>query len=142
VSPNDNRDAAGTLKEGVLTLHLEVRLGSWHPDGDDAPGLDLPAFAEAGTATRIPGPLIRAVAGTRVLATVRNALPNDTLLVHGLYTREAGAKAAAPVQLLPGEERTIEFLLGVPGTYYYWATTMRRPSATACTRTRSSPAQS
>jgi len=31
------------------------------------------------------------------------------------------------VQLLPGEQRTIEFVLGLPGTYYYWATTMRRP---------------
>ncbi len=127
VSPNDNRDAAGTLEGGVLTVHLEARLGSWHPDGDDAPGLDLPAFAEAGKSPQIPGPLIRAVAGTRVTATVRNALPSDTLLVHGLYTRETGAKAAAPVQLLPGEQRTIEFFLGAPGTYYYWATTMRRP---------------
>jgi len=127
VSPNDNRDAAGTLKDGVLTVHLEARRGSWHPDGDDAAGLDLPAFAEAGKTPQIPGPLIRAVAGTRVTATVRNALPNDTLLVHGLYTRETGAKAAAPVQLLPGEQRTIEFSLGAPGTYYYWATTMHRP---------------
>ena len=103
VSPNDNRDAAGTLEGGVLTVHLEARPGTWHPDGDDAPGLDLPAFAEGGKTPQIPGPLIRAVTGTRVSATVRNALPNDTLLVHGLYTREAGAKAAAPVQLLPGE---------------------------------------
>ena len=73
VSPNDNRDAAGTLKDGVLTVHLEARLGSWHPDGDDAPGLDLPAFAEAGKTPQIPGPLIRAGAGTHVAATVRSA---------------------------------------------------------------------
>ena len=79
VSPNDNRDAAGTIEGGALTVHLEARLGSWHPDGDDAAGLDLPAFAETGKTPQIPGPVIRAVAGTRVTATVRNALPNDKI---------------------------------------------------------------
>jgi FtsP/CotA-like multicopper oxidase with cupredoxin domain len=102
-------------------------VGEWHPDGDDAPGAELPAFAEAGKAPQIPGPLIRVPTGTRVTATVRNALPNDTLIVHGLYTRDAGGRAAAPIELAPGQERTVEFLLTAPGTYYYWGTTMRRP---------------
>ena len=127
ISPNDNRQPAGTLGAGVLAVRLEARLGNWHPDGDDAPGADMPAFAEVGKAAQIPGPLIRVVAGTRVSATVRNTLPNDTLLVHGLYTREAGAKEGPPLQLLPGEQRTVEFALPAPGTYYYWGTTMRRP---------------
>jgi FtsP/CotA-like multicopper oxidase with cupredoxin domain len=126
VSPNDNRQRAGVFAGGVLTVGLEARVGNWHPNGDDAPGMDLPAFAEVGKAPQIPGPLIRAVAGTRVSATVRNRLPNDTLLVHGLYSRETGAKAAPPLRLLPGEQRVVEFVLGTPGTYYYWATTMGR----------------
>ena len=127
VSANDNREAGGILRDSLLTVSLEARIGNWHPDGDDAPGADLPAFAEVGKAPQIPGPLIRAVAGTRVSATIRNSLPNDTLLVHGLYSREAGTTEAPPLQLLPGEVRTVEFRLDAPGTYYYWATTMRRP---------------
>ncbi len=127
VIPNDNRQAAGTLEGDLLTLRLEARVGNWRPDGDDAPGADVPAFAEVGKAPQIPGPLVRVAAGTRVSATIRNSLPNDTLLVHGLYSRVDGAKAAPPIELRPGEERTVEFTLGAPGTYYYWGTTMRRP---------------
>src|SRR4029434_5398755 len=95
--------------------------------GADDPGGAVPAFAESGRAPLIPGPLIRVVAGTRVTATVRNVLPNDTLLVHRLYTREPGGRAAARIEVTPGQERTVEFVLRAPGTYYYWATTMRRP---------------
>ena len=95
----------------MLTVRLEARVGEWHPDGDDAPGANVPAFGEPGKPPQIPGPLIRVVAGTRVTATVRNALPNDTLLVHGLYTRDADGRADAPIEFAPGQERTVEFLL-------------------------------
>src|SRR3954471_21455995 len=63
---NDNRHAAGILKAGVLTLRLEARLGDWHPDGEGAVGATVPAFAEEGQPTRIPGPLIRVPAGTEI----------------------------------------------------------------------------
>ena len=63
VRPNDNRHAAGTMRDGVLDLQLEARTATWHPDGDDAPGAEMMAFAEVGKAAQIPGPLIRA--GTR-----------------------------------------------------------------------------
>ena len=43
---NDNRRAAGTLRDGVLTVHLEVRDVDWRPDGDEAPGIVVRAFAE------------------------------------------------------------------------------------------------
>jgi len=127
VSPNDNRVAAGTLRGNVLTVQLEARRAEWHPAGDDAPGAELPVFAEVGKPAQIPGPLIRAAAGTRVAASVHNVLPNDTLLVHGLYTRAPGAQETPPVQILPGETREFTFTLGAPGSYYYWATTTRRP---------------
>ena len=127
---NDNRTPAGSLRDGVLTVHLEARVGEWHPDGDSAPGVALPAFAEAGKPPQIPGPLLRVAAGTTVAATVRNVLPNDTLLVYGLRTRDATTAPASdndtPIRVLPGEQAVVRFQLAAAGTYYYWATTMRR----------------
>jgi len=131
VTANDNRVAAGVMRSGVLTVQLEARVGDWHPDGDAAPGAAIPAFAEPGKPLQIPGPLIRVVAGTTVAATVRNVLPNDTLLVHGLYDRGTastpGHDADTPLRLAPGEQREVRFRLASAGTYYYWATTMGRP---------------
>jgi len=126
--PNDNRVAAGALRGRVLTLHLEARLAMWHPDGDDAPGALLPAFAEEGRAPQIPGPLIRVPAGTDIVVSVRNVLPRDTLVVRGLHDRAGASVAAAPaaVRLAPGELRVLHFRLETPGTYYYWGTTTGR----------------
>jgi FtsP/CotA-like multicopper oxidase with cupredoxin domain len=126
---NDNRNAAGTLRGGVLTLHIEARLGIWYPNGDDAGGVAFPAFAEERRAPEIPGPLIRVPAGTEVAVTVRNTLPNDTLVVHGLHDRVRGSVSAiarAGVRLIPGQTRALRFRLDAPGTYYYWGSTTGR----------------
>ena len=122
--PNDNRQAAGTLRDGVLSLELDARVAAWHPNGDAEPGADMFAFAEAGKQAQIPGPLVRVVAGTRVRGSLRNSLPNDTMLVYGLHARPG---KAAPVKIAPGETHAFDFTLDAPGTYLYWATTMRRP---------------
>ena len=129
--PNDNRTPAGTLRDGVLTLRLEARLASWHPDGEDAPGAMVPAFAESNGPTRIPGPLIRVPAGTEVEVALRNRLDGATLEVHGLGERIALAAPPAPdtIRLRPGETRTVRFRLYAPGTYYYWGTTTGRAFA-------------
>ncbi|HEX9395081.1 MAG TPA: multicopper oxidase domain-containing protein, partial [Gemmatimonadales bacterium] len=127
VRSNDNRQPAGTLALGVLTLRLEARLGTWHPDGDDAPGAAVPAFAEWGRAPEIPGPLIRVPAGTDVAITLRNALA-ATLIVHGLSPRPLADSVADTLQLAAGATRTVRFRLAVPGTYYYWGTSTARPS--------------
>ena len=128
VLPNDNRTPAGTLHGGVLTLRLDARLASWHPDGDDAPRAIVPAFAEADGQARIPGPLIRVPAGTEVEVSIRNRLDGVTLDVHGLGERIALASPPVPepVRLRPGETRSVRFRLSAPGTYYYWATTTGR----------------
>src|SRR6476661_3062160 len=122
---NDNRRAAGVLRDGVLTLRLDTRQADWHPDGDDAPGASVPAFAEEGKAPSIPGPLIRVGAGTVVAMTVRNSL-DRTLTIRGLHDRGSPA-AAAPkldaVVLKPGEMRALRFTLAAPGTYYYYGAT-------------------
>jgi len=46
VVANDNRAAAGRLVNGVLTVHLELREGEWHPDRDTDPSLIVRAVAE------------------------------------------------------------------------------------------------
>lgn len=126
VRPNDNRRAAGMLRDGVLALRLEARPAMWYPDGDDAPGAEVPAFAEEGRAPEIPGPLIRVPAGTEVEVTVRNSVPNDTLTVYGLETRPVAASAGDPLRVAPGATREARFRLDAAGTYYYWGTTMGR----------------
>src|SRR5262245_48326123 len=121
ITTNDNRIAAGTLQNGVLTIRLEARAGQWHPDGDSDPGIELPAFGEAGKPLQIPGPLIRVPKGTEIHAFIRNSLPDSTLFVRGLYTR--GAAGGDTIQVKPGEVREVRFTAGAPGTYYYWAST-------------------
>nr|MCU0627477.1 multicopper oxidase domain-containing protein [Gemmatimonadaceae bacterium] len=127
VVPNDNRVAAGARHDALVRLRLVARLGEWHPDGDDRPGVVLPAFAEDGRAPRIPGPLLRVVQGTQVEVTLRNALATDTLRVHGLHARPLASPAdSAPIVLAPGAVHTARFVLHAVGTFYYWGTTTRR----------------
>lgn len=123
---NDNRRPAGRLRAGVLTLRLDARLGDWHPDGEDAPGATVPAFAEEGGPARIPGPLIRVPAGTEIALTIRNALEHS-LTLRGLHDRSAtpspGLTPPGSIELAPGASRTIRFRLDAPGTYYYYGST-------------------
>jgi manganese oxidase len=115
---NDNLNPAGIFREGALTLQLEARVVKWHPDADDGPGADVQAFAEAGKRAQIPGPLIRVPAGTAVNLSIRNTVPNTTLIVHGLSSDSIRVENTAT-------HRT-SFRLSTPGTYYYWGTTSGR----------------
>src|SRR4051812_4667527 len=74
VQSNDNRQPAGRLVSGVLTCRLEVRDGTWNPEGTDGPQLPIEAFAEEGHEPSNPGPLIRVVAGTPMRVVIRNLL--------------------------------------------------------------------
>jgi FtsP/CotA-like multicopper oxidase with cupredoxin domain len=121
VSINDNRSAAGTLGAGVLTVHLEVREGEWHPDADSAPGIRVRAFAERGKPASVPGPLLRVREGTEIHASVTNPLAVGTLIVHGLSPRGAAVEPAADtVQIAAGATRDLRFVAGAAGSYYYW----------------------
>jgi manganese oxidase len=121
VAINDNRTPAGTLRAGVLTVHLEAREGEWHPDADSAPGIRVRAFAERGMRASVPGPLLRVREGTEVHVSVTNALAAGTLIVHGLSPRgTAVAPTADTVQIAAGATRELRFIAGAAGAYYYW----------------------
>ena len=119
IVPNDNRIPAGRRHGDTLDIHLEVRMGIWRPQADSGPAIEVAAFAEDGEAPRIPGPLIRVATGTTIVATVRNALPDSTIAVHGLLTHPASWRDS--LILRPGEAREVRFAAGVPGTYLYMA---------------------
>lgn len=127
VRPNDNRARAGISMGNVLAVRLEARLAMWHPNGDDQPGAPIPVFAESGRQAQVPGPMIRVQGGTEIILTVRNALPADTITIHGLHTRPAiGAQFNDSIRLAPRATQTLRFRLDRPGTYYYWGTTKGR----------------
>jgi FtsP/CotA-like multicopper oxidase with cupredoxin domain len=113
---HDNLKSGGQLKDGVLTIHLEVKEGAWHPDGDDAPGLAALGIAEEGGAPSVPGPMIRVPEGTRVHVSFKDPQVFP-VVVHGLHERPG--KAEDVVTINPGETKELEFLAGVPGTYFY-----------------------
>ena len=120
VRPNDNRLSAGTRRRDTVTVRLVVDRARWFPGAANGPSVIVEAFSEEGKAPQIPAPLIRVPAGTHIVATVRNALPDSTVTVHGLHTRPAAAWGT--VRLAPGETHTVGFIAGEPGTYAYFAT--------------------
>lgn len=122
---NPNTHAAGTFARDTLRVGLVATSGRWFPEADGGPSVVIQAFAEEGGPPSIPGPLLRVREGTAIVATVRNALPVETLVVRGLQTRPAVAEDT--LQVLPGASRTVTFMAGAPGTYFYWATTTDRP---------------
>lgn len=121
---NQNRAAAGSLQNGVLTLRLEIRRGTWHPEAEDGPKLYVEAFGEEGKPALIPGPMMRMPEGTTVHVTVANKLKKTKATVYGLNTRPGDAKMG--IEIPPGESRELTFAAGAAGTYYYWARTSDR----------------
>jgi FtsP/CotA-like multicopper oxidase with cupredoxin domain len=123
IEPNDNRQPAGRLEAGVLTLNLEARDGVWHPNGARGAAIRIGAFAEAGGTPLIPGPLIRVPVGTTVRTTLRNSLDRP-LAVFGFGTERGFAGDS--VLIAPEAEAEFEFDAAEPGTYYYMGRTSPR----------------
>jgi len=119
VKANDNRVPRGVLAGDSLVIALDVTMADWYPEQDDGPHLRVSAFAEAGRAPEVPGPLIRVPAGTTIIATLRNALSDSAVTITGFVTRPAAADSV--ITLRPGEARTVRFEAGAPGTYFYEA---------------------
>ncbi|MBI3499245.1 MAG: multicopper oxidase domain-containing protein [Proteobacteria bacterium] len=121
IRSNDNHQAAGKFEGGVLALALETGIGTWRVDGADRPGVPIQAFAEVGQSPQVPGPLIRVPAGTEIRLSVRNALADAPLTLHGLFDRPA--ESDQPLVVPSGETKMVRFRLSTPGTYYYWGST-------------------
>lgn len=119
--PNDNRAAAGSLHDGILDIALVATRAIWHPDGDSLPGLAVAAFAEEGKQPLVPGPLLRVPRGTQIHATVRNALPADTITV--LWPIPGGSARHDSVVVAPGEVRQVRLNASQAGTFMYRAIT-------------------
>jgi FtsP/CotA-like multicopper oxidase with cupredoxin domain len=120
---NDNRLAAGDLKQGVFTLQLELMEATWYPEQEGGPNLRVYAFAEKGKAPQIPGPMIRVPQGTEVRVHLHNTLP-VAMFVLGLYAH--GSAASEPLQIAPGGTAEARFAASSPGTYYYTARSTRQ----------------
>ena len=67
---NDNRQPAGELRNGVLTLHLELRAARLFAEEPEGIHEDGYAFSEQGHPPQSPGPLVRVPQGTRVHASI------------------------------------------------------------------------
>ncbi len=120
VMANDNRIAAGQLKDGVLELELDLRQGRWYPEDETGQYRDVYAFAEQRRGPQSSGPLIRVPQGTQIRASIHNALP-VAAKIFGLHRHPGDAKDA--LTLAPDETRQVQFVAGEAGTYLYWATT-------------------
>ncbi len=118
IATHDNRASAGTLRDGVLTIHLVAGPGTWFPEREQGPGHDLLAFGEEGGPLSVPGPMIRVPIGTEIRATVRNTLRDAPLTVHGLFDRPGPPEV---VTIPPGEARSVRFRVDAAGTHFYWA---------------------
>lgn len=120
IAANDNRQSAGQLRSGVLTLRLEMRKGIWHPEREDGEAIPVYAFAEPGKPLQVPAPLIRVPQGTVIEIALHNVLTVPATL-HGLHQRPGDDRDV--VTVAAGATQQVRFVAGVPGTYLYWART-------------------
>jgi manganese oxidase len=124
VEANDNTRPTGMSTDGVVTIRLRAATGTWRPEGTDGPALTVDAFGAADGPLIVPGPLIRVKEGDRVDVSVRNDLAAP-LRVHGLCARDGAP--CAPIDVAPGDVRSVSFMSGAAGTYHYWATAIGAP---------------
>ncbi len=115
VVPNDNRIPAGTRAGNVVRLDLEARLAGWRPDLDVDSAVTVQVFAEAGGKPSIPGPLLRALQGSEIHVTIRNVIPDSTLVVYGF--------GSDTLRIPPGSRFETRYTADRPGTFLYWGTT-------------------
>jgi FtsP/CotA-like multicopper oxidase with cupredoxin domain len=112
---HQNRVPAGRLVGNVHRIAIEIHESAWHPEGANDPEVPILAFAEAGHAPSVPGPLVRVRQGTDVVISLHNRT-DSAMVVGGLRPGTANDT----VQLAAGETREVRHRLDSPGTYFYW----------------------
>ena len=126
----DFRRAAGTRTADTLSASLSIREVRWRPEGRSGAELSAFAFVEDGQPAKVPGPLLRAPAGTLMKVTLHNTL-GVQLVVFGLQDH-AAQRGTDSVTLAAGARATVAFRVTSAGTYYYWARvrpTVQHPTA-------------
>ena len=99
----------------VLEIELEARVA----DVEILPGTTTPAWTYDGS---VPGPMIRAKVGDRVIVHFRNSLPEETTIHwHGLRVPNEmdGAPGVTQEPIATGGAFRYEFVLKDAGTYWY-----------------------
>lgn len=99
----------------VLEIDLEARV----EEIEILPGTKTPAWTYNGT---LPGPIIRAKLGDRMIVHFKNSLPETTTIHwHGLRVPNAmdGAPGVTQPPIASGDSFRYEFVLTDAGTYWY-----------------------
>lgn len=123
VLPNANIERAGVLRDTLLTVNLEARRALWRFSTTHAP-MSVDAFAEAGKAPVMPGPLLRVPAGTRLRITLRNSLavPITLLVPAALRGGADRVDAMDTILVAPGAVDSLTTRADAPGSYVYRGT--------------------
>jgi FtsP/CotA-like multicopper oxidase with cupredoxin domain len=98
---------------------IEVEFDAHPADIEFLPGLPTPAWTYGGT---VPGPLIRAKVGDRIIIHFTNHLPEATSIHwHGMRVPNDmdGVPGVTQDPVAPGESFRYEFIAQDPGTFWY-----------------------
>ncbi len=116
---HDNTVAAGQRRGDTVVVRLEPVPAMWYPETSADPGAAVWAFRADTGRPMIPGPLLRAPAGTIYRVTVINPDRHATLRMVGLGHHPLSL--GDTLRIAPRDSLTVTFDGGEPGSYYYAA---------------------
>lgn len=123
VQPQSNTQRAGVLRDGVLTVTLEAKASLLQVDGPNRPPMTIEAFAEPGKSPVMPGPLVRAPAGTVISLSIHNSLTKPLTFFVPEVVRGGPDRVDAmdSVVVAPGATGTLVTRATTAGNYVYRA---------------------